>query len=114
MWEPTEKYAMTEGTESAGGWENTPTRMQEADVNCAVQLLGLRVTQGGPGGRERAASGLQPCGGELRAGGGRGRRRGLSIEGAWLNGGVAKVGRGQVGGVARFAPPAAANGVGIK
>lgn len=83
---------MTEGTVSAGGWENTPTRMQEADVNCAVRSLGLRVTQGGPGGRERAASGLQPCGGELRAGGGRGRRRGLSIEGAWLNGGVAKVG----------------------
>lgn len=52
--------------------------------------------------------------GGAQSGRGRGRRRGLSIEGAWLNGGVAKVGRGQVGGVARFAPPAAANGVGIK
>lgn len=89
MWELTEKYAMREGTVSAGGWENTPTRMQEADVNCAVRSLGLRVTQGGPGGRERAASGLQPCGGELRAGGGRGRRRG-----AVDRGGVVKWGRG--------------------
>lgn len=47
---------------------------------------------------------------------GRGARpkEGAVDRGGVAKGGVAKVGRGQVGGVARFAPPAAANGVGIK
>lgn len=47
---------------------------------------------------------------------GRGARpkEGADDEGAWLKGAWLKMGRGQAGGVARLAPPAAANGVGIK